>query len=79
MSGNLVQWMVDCVVFCLAAGTATATDPLPSWNESKTKRAILESIELVTDLEGDQYVLPAARIAAFDNGGTLWAERPVPF
>ncbi len=52
-------------------------DPLPSWNDTATKARIIEFVEAVTDDGDPAYVEPAARIAAFDNDGTLWVEQPV--
>jgi phosphoglycolate phosphatase-like HAD superfamily hydrolase len=50
---------------------------LPSWNDGPSKRAILEFVRRVT-LEGTpDFVPPPARIAVFDNDGTLWAEQPI--
>jgi phosphoglycolate phosphatase-like HAD superfamily hydrolase len=56
-----------------------ADDPLPSWNDTAPKKAILAFIEKVTDTNSSNFVPPAERIATFDNDGTLWAEKPVPF
>ncbi|MGD0103587.1 MAG: HAD family hydrolase [Rhodopila sp.] len=36
-------------------------------------------VERVTKAGGVDYVAPEERIAAFDNDGTLWSERPYPF
>jgi phosphoserine phosphatase len=36
-------------------------------------------VQAVTDPAGRDYVAPAARIAVFDNDGTLWTEQPVYF
>ncbi|MGV2980431.1 HAD family hydrolase [Camelimonas sp. ID_303_24] len=58
---------------------ALLADPLPSWHDGKTKRAILDFIARVTQQGGPDYVPPAERIAVFDNDGTLWAEKPVYF
>jgi phosphoglycolate phosphatase-like HAD superfamily hydrolase len=55
------------------------TDPLPSWNDGPAKQAIVKFVEAVTAQGGPQYVAPEARIATFDNDGTLWAEQPVYF
>jgi len=57
----------------------TAPDPLPSWNDTAPKKAILDFVARVTAEEGSDYVIPAHRIAVFDNDGTLWAEQPVYF
>jgi hypothetical protein len=51
--------------------------PLPAWREGATKRAILDFVAAVTDPQGTEYVPPAARIATFDNDGTLWSEKPL--
>jgi len=60
--------------------TAAATaDPLPSWSDGASKSAIISFVETVTDPESSDYVAPDARIATFDNDGTLWAEQPVYF
>ncbi|MGD8869603.1 MAG: HAD family hydrolase [Gemmatimonadales bacterium] len=54
-------------------------DPLPSWNEGPTKRAITTFVTSVTDPNGPSFVEPPERIAVFDNDGTLWAEQPLYF
>jgi phosphoserine phosphatase len=61
----------------VACSWAQVGDPLPSWNEGATKQAILEFVKMVTTPGSDGYVLPAQRIATFDNDGTLWAEKPL--
>jgi phosphoglycolate phosphatase-like HAD superfamily hydrolase len=56
-----------------------AADPLPSWNDTAPKQAIVAFVEKVTK-DGTQDFIPAAeRIAVFDNDGTLWAEQPMYF
>ncbi len=57
--------------------SATAADPLASWNNGPAKKAILEFVATVTDKNGKDYVKPADRIATFDNDGTLWVEYPM--
>jgi phosphoserine phosphatase len=52
--------------------------PLPSWNETHTKRAILEFVECVADPASPTFVPVDDRVAVFDHDGTLWCERPVP-
>ncbi len=51
--------------------------PLPSWNDSAAKSAILDFVARVTDRGGAEFVPPAGRIATFDNDGTLWCEQPL--
>jgi len=52
-------------------------DPLPSWQEGKVKKRIIEFVEQVTDESSEYFVEPADRIATFDNDGTLMVEKPV--
>lgn len=65
-------------ILCLAGATAHA-DPLPSWADTGAKDAIIEFVQSVTEPGSDRYVTPDARIAVFDNDGTLWAEQPYYF
>jgi len=53
------------------------TDPLPSWSDGASKRAISEFVARVTQQGGPDFVPPAERIATFDNDGTLWVEHPM--
>jgi len=63
----------------LLANTGFAADPLPSWNDTTTKKAIVSFVEHVT-LQGASDFVPATkRISVFDNDGTLWAEQPMYF
>jgi phosphoglycolate phosphatase-like HAD superfamily hydrolase len=62
-----------------ALSQTAATDPLPSWNDTATKKAIVTFVERVTKEGSPDLVPPAARIATFDNDGTLWAEQPIYF
>src|SRR5262245_18446721 len=50
---------------------------LSSWNDGAAKSAIVDFIARVTREGGRDYVVPAERIAAFDNDGTLWCEQPI--
>lgn len=52
-------------------------DALSSWNNGFAKLAILDFVSRVTHEGGPDYVTPAARIAVFDNDGTLWCEQPM--
>ena len=49
---------------------------LASWADGPTKSAIADFVARVTS-EGPDYVAPEARIAVFDNDGTLWCEKPM--
>jgi hypothetical protein len=63
----------------LLANAAFAADPLPSWNDTGPKKAIVTFVEKVTKEGSPDFVPPAERIATFDNDGTLWAEQPMYF
>jgi phosphoserine phosphatase len=53
---------------------------LPSWNEGNAKEKIINFVKNVTNPENsDYYIAPDKRIAVFDNDGTLWSEKPIPF
>jgi hypothetical protein len=52
-------------------------DPLPSWNDGASKRAIVEFVARVTQQGGPDFVPPVERVAVFDNDGTLWCEHPM--
>lgn len=60
------------------AVTATA-DPLPSWNDTTSKQAIISFVERVTKEDSPDFVPAADRIATFDNDGCLWSEQPLYF
>ena len=56
---------------------ALGADPLPSWNDGATKRAITGFVKNVTTEGSPEYVRVPDRIALFDNDGTLWVEQPM--
>lgn len=66
------------VAAIVALGAAQAGDPLPSWNDGEAKREIVDFVARVTREGGPDFISVADRIAAFDNDGTLWAEKPLP-
>ena len=63
------------VVFVTIA--AQAADPLASWNDGPAKQAIVEFVKATTTQGNPQFVPPEARIATFDQDGTLWVEHPM--
>jgi phosphoglycolate phosphatase-like HAD superfamily hydrolase len=75
----LAAWAALPLMGCAVAGDGGPADPLPSWNGGPAKTAIVEFVEAVTTEGGVDYVPPDARIATFDNDGTLWAEQPIYF
>src|SRR4029079_535989 len=62
-----------------AGAAAHAQDPLPSWNDGATKKAIIEFVAKTTTEGSPDIVKPQQRIATFDNDGTLWCEQPMYF
>ena len=63
----------------LASAAITVAEPLPSWNDTATKAAIVEFVERVTRAGSADFIPAAERIAVFDNDGTLWSEHPLYF
>jgi phosphoserine phosphatase len=61
----------------LSLSLVHAQDALPSWNDGPAKQAILEFVKTTTTQGSPQFVPPEARIATFDQDGTLWVEHPM--
>ena len=51
--------------------------PLASWNDGPAKQAILDFVRITTDASNPNFVQPQARVATFDQDGTLWVEHPM--
>ena len=64
--------------FAQSGGAATA-DPLPSWNDTSSKAAIVSFVDRVTRPGSPEFVPVPERIATFDNDGRLWGEQPMYF
>jgi len=60
-----------------AAGLQAQTDPLPSWNDGPSRKAIVDFVGRVAKEGGPDFVPAEQRIATFDNDGTLWVEQPM--
>lgn len=79
----LRAWVATIVLWMIAwpalASDALAADAMPSWNDGASRRAIVAFVEKVTAQGSPDFVPVAERIAVFDNDGTLWAEKPLPF
>jgi len=67
------------LLLCVTSPVNAQSDPLPSWNETTSKHAVLAFVKKVGDESGPDFVPEPERIAVFDNDGTLWAEAPLPF
>lgn len=60
--------------------TQAGGDPLPSWNDGVIKQRIIEYVNNITNPENtNYYIFPEDRVAVFDNDGTMWSEKPIPF
>lgn len=68
---GLVAWVA------IATVAQAQSDPLPSWNDTAPKKAIVTFVEKVTKEGTPDFVPEPARIAVFDNDGTLWTEHPM--
>ncbi|MDY0883365.1 HAD family hydrolase [Dongia soli] len=73
---RVALWSLLLFVLGIAARIAQADDPLPSWRDGEAKAAIIHFVERVTT-PGADYLMPAERVAVFDNDGTLCPEMPV--
>jgi hypothetical protein len=62
-----------------ASAPAAATDPLPSWKDTSSKKTVIDYVQRVTGDGSADFVPVPERIAVFDNDGTLWPEAPIPF
>lgn len=58
------------------AAAAPAADPLPSWNDSGVKSAIMDYLAAITDPAHADFIPVEERVAILDNDGTSWCERP---
>ena len=54
-----------------------SADQLVSWTDGPARKAIVDFVTRVTQEGGPDFVPAAARIATFDNDGTLWTEQPI--
>ena len=79
MKGSRIGVAVLVSSLLVGSAVARAADPLPSWNEGASKRAIVAFVEKATKAGSPGFVPEAERIATFDNDGTLWAEQPMYF
>jgi hypothetical protein len=80
-SPNTLQQLVLAAGLLLACTPSAppVQDALPSWNDTAARRAIIAFVEKTTTEGSPDFVPVPERIAVFDNDGTLWAEKPLPF
>ncbi len=67
------------VVVLWLTTVSAAAEPLPSWNDTGPKDAILNFVKKTTTEGSPEFIPVENRIAVFDNDNTLWPENPVPF
>jgi phosphoglycolate phosphatase-like HAD superfamily hydrolase len=76
---NLARVAAVTLIAVPWTASSLAQQVLPSWNDTATRKAIVEFVERVTTHGSPNFVPEAERIATFDNDGTLWAEQPIYF
>ncbi|MFM0740396.1 HAD family hydrolase [Paraburkholderia xenovorans] len=73
--------LAACTIIPRQEANGSRADPasgaaLASWNDTASKRSIVDFVTLVTTPESKDFIARADRIAVFDNDGTLWPEQP---
>lgn len=76
-AGRLTAVLAIAAGIAVSAQVVTEPDPLPSWGDGTARRAIVDFVHETTDSTSAKYVEPEARIAVFDQDGTLWVEHPM--
>lgn len=83
VSQSMLGWRswyrMAALLLFVAAMSAHAQAPLPSWNDGPSRQAIMTFVESVTREGSSDFVPVEDRIAVFDNDGTLWSEQPLYF
>src|SRR5215472_15654833 len=75
---DLFKGSAAVVVAGAIGGVALAgDDPLPSWNDGPSKKAILDFVSATVNQSDPTFVPVEQRIATFDQDGTLWVEHPM--
>src|SRR5271170_806968 len=75
---NLIKSSAAITVLGAFSRSAEAfEDPLPSWNNGASKKAIISFVKDTTEKSSSKYVEPQDRVATFDQDGTLWTEHPL--
>lgn len=65
------------LIVLLCSQARAQLDPLPSWNDGSAKKAIVDFVKTTTEKSSAKFVSPEARVAVFDQDGTLWVEHPM--
>jgi hypothetical protein len=75
---KLIIPLIPFLLF-LSSITQASDTVLSSWNNVKSKQAIMTFVEKITNKNNATYIKPSERIAVFDNDGTLWTEQSIYF
>nr|AVI26427.1 HAD family hydrolase [Candidatus Entotheonella serta] len=62
----------------LTAAHAQPQAPLPSWQDTANKKAIISFVQSVSTKGGPDFVPREQRVATFDQDGTILIEKPLP-
>lgn len=73
-----ITGLVIAVGLSVISTALAQNDPLPSWNNTAPKAAIIRFVKEVTTQGSAGFVPVQERIAVFDNEGTLSVEQPLP-
>jgi phosphoglycolate phosphatase-like HAD superfamily hydrolase len=73
----LARFILVIAAWLIALAPARGAEPLPSWNDTASRQAIVRFVGRVTTAGSPDFVPVPERIAVFDNDGTLWSEQPV--
>lgn len=79
---NKIKKLVSIFIFSCIFGATNVTakeqlNSLPSWHDGAKKQTVINFVNEVTNVNSPNFVDKSARIAVFDNDGTLWAEQPI--
>lgn len=85
VSGRALSFVLPVIVVLAGTGCSRpdtaakkAAEPMPSWNDSPTKDAILMFVERATRQDSPELIPAPRRIAVFGGDGCLWSEPPHP-
>src|SRR5262249_2768054 len=73
----LLPTLGQTLVSSLAQAQGAQAAPLASWNDGPAQQAIIDFVRATTDSSSPKFVPPEARVATFDQDGTLWVEHPM--
>lgn len=72
-----VLFVLALVPLCELRGQEPSANVLPSWNDGRARKAIIDFVQATTTKSSRSYVPPEERVVTFDQDGTLWVEQPM--